>query len=67
MKILPFMKSLVTSPARSIRKREVKKDIINTSQSNKGVANIYRKNPNNAGEAKREEDGKACPGEAVGN
>jgi hypothetical protein len=25
------------------------------------------KNPNNAGEAKREEDGKACPGEAVGS
>lgn len=50
MKILPFIKSLVTSPARSIRKREVKNDIINTSQSNKGVANIYRKNPNNAGD-----------------
>src|SRR5690606_32370375 len=50
MKILPFIKSLVTSPVRSIRKREVKNDIINTSQANKGVANIYRKNPNNAGD-----------------
>src|SRR5690606_31703806 len=50
MKILPFIKSLVTSPARSIRKREVKNDIITTSQSNKGIANIYRKNPNNAGD-----------------
>ncbi len=50
MKIFPFIKSLVTSPARSIRKREVKKDIINTDQANKGIANIYRKNPNNAGD-----------------
>lgn len=50
MRIFPFIKSIVTSPARSIRKREVKNDIINTSQSNNGVANIYRKNPNNAGD-----------------
>ena len=50
MKILPFIKSLVTSPARSIRKREVKNEIINSSQSNLGIANIYRKNPNNAGD-----------------
>lgn len=50
MKILPFIKSLVTSPVRSIRKRGVKNDIINTIQSNEGVANIYRKNPNNAGD-----------------
>lgn len=50
MKILPYIKSLITSPSRSIRKREVKNDIINTSQANEGVANIFRKNPNNAGD-----------------
>lgn len=50
MKIFPFIKSILTSPSRSLRKREVKNDIINTSQSNEAVANIYRKNPNNAGD-----------------
>lgn len=50
MKIFPFIKNLVTSPARSIRKRGVKNDIINNSQVNEGVANVYRKNPNNAGD-----------------
>ena len=50
MKIFPYIKNLITSPARSLRKREVKNDIIGTSQANKGVANIYRKNPNNAGD-----------------
>ncbi len=50
MKILPYIKNLITSPSRSLRKREVKNDIINTNQSNVGVANIYRKNPNNAGD-----------------
>ncbi len=50
MKIIPYIKSLLTSPARSIRKREVKNSILNTNQVNKGVANIYRKNPHNVGD-----------------
>lgn len=50
MNIIPYIKNLVTSPVRSIRKREVKNDIINTNQTNEGVANVYRKNPNNAGD-----------------
>ncbi|CAN5145994.1 hypothetical protein BH23BAC2_BH23BAC2_22610 [soil metagenome] len=50
MKIYPFLKSLLTSPARSRRKWDVKNDLITNTQLNKGIVNIYRKNPNNAGD-----------------
>lgn len=50
MKIIPFVKNLLTSPARSIRKREVKNGIINNTQLNQKIANIYRIDTANAGD-----------------
>lgn len=49
-KIFPFVKNLLTSPARSVKKREVRDDIINSPQLNGGTANIFRIDTNNVGD-----------------
>lgn len=50
MKIIPFVKNLLTSPARSLRKIEVKNGLINSPQFNRSIANIYRMDRANAGD-----------------
>lgn len=50
MRIIPFIKNLLTSPARSKRKREVIHDILNSDQLNEKTANIYRIDPTNVGD-----------------
>lgn len=49
-KIFPFVKNLLTSPARSLKKREVRDGIINTPQKNRNTANIYRIDIDNVGD-----------------
>lgn len=50
MKVIPFIKNLLTSPARSLRKIEVKNGLINSPQFNRNIANIYRIDNENAGD-----------------
>ncbi|MCM4159362.1 polysaccharide pyruvyl transferase family protein [Antarcticibacterium flavum] len=50
MKIIPFVKNLLTSPARSLRKIEVKNGLINSPQFNREIANVYRMDIDNAGD-----------------
>ncbi|UJH92200.1 polysaccharide pyruvyl transferase family protein [Antarcticibacterium sp. 1MA-6-2] len=49
-RIFPFVKNLLTSPARSLKKREVRDGIINTPQKNRSIANIYRIDTDNVGD-----------------
>lgn len=50
MRIIPFVKNLITSPARTLRKIEVKNGLINSPQFNREIANIYRIDQANAGD-----------------
>lgn len=50
MKILPFIKNLLTSPARSKSKKEVIRNILRSKQSNDKVANIHRIDLSNVGD-----------------
>lgn len=50
MKIFPFIKNLLTSPARSKRKKEVIRDILKAKQFNRKIANIYRIDRSNVGD-----------------
>lgn len=50
MKILPFIKRIATSPARSRKKSVVLKTVLENTQKNKGIVNLHRIDARNAGD-----------------